>query len=191
MGEMGRSGGKWGKEGGTGGNGGKRLVEWGKMGKKVETRRKLGKHTGKNAPLFPNFPPAIARYTQPLCPTSTENHHFPPFLGMVYHHVPAQFSKNDTFSPTHHPFSHSFPYFGLYPGKVPVVGIPGPWWTNGSWRVSDVSTPKTTGGGKSRGAEKTPACYWPLPTSPLSFPGGGGGGTMRIGRIPGTQVHGL
>ena len=92
-GEMGNNGGKWGQIGGNGGRwgqtgemgGGKVLGKWAKMEENVE-RGKL----------------AIAQYTHPLCPISTENQHFPSFWGW-----PSPFSH----SPISPQFFHSFPIF--------------------------------------------------------------------------------
>ena len=62
-------------------------------------------------PFPPIFPPAVTQYTHPLCPISTENHHFPPFGGLFINIFPLSFQKkkNNTFSPRFPPlpiFSH-------------------------------------------------------------------------------------
>ena len=86
---------------------------WGEMGGKrakwgnVETRGKLRKDMGENSsPISPIFPHAIAQYTHPMCPISTESHRFPPFFGWSITVVPLRFPKM-THLPLFPPFSHT------------------------------------------------------------------------------------
>ena len=62
---------------------------------------------------FPHTcPPAMAQYTHPLCPITTENHHFPPFWGWFITIFPLGFPKA-THLDTLSPISPYFPCIGI------------------------------------------------------------------------------
>ena len=69
-------------------------------------------------PHSPQFPPILLRPLScipppPVCPSSTENQHVPPFFGWYITIFPLSFPKNHTSSRISPHFFHIAPYFGI------------------------------------------------------------------------------